>query len=67
MTIQQHGRTATTRDVLDGNKLGAKLPSEQTVTKEVNQMVHGIRCHVIRLGLSIKESCVKSTLKSPRG
>ena len=28
MTIKQHGRVATTRDVLGGNKLGAKLPSE---------------------------------------
>ena len=67
MTIQQHRRAATTRDVLGGNKPGAKLPSEQTVTKEVNQMVHGIRCHVIRLGLSTREGFTRFTLKSPIG
>ena len=67
MTIQQHRRAVTTGDVLGGNKLGAKLPSEQTVTKEVNWMVHGIRCHAIRLGLSTRKSFARSTLNSPRG
>jgi hypothetical protein len=67
MTIQQHGKAATTGDVLGGNKLGAKLPSKQTVTKEVNRMVHGIRCHAIRSGLSTRKSFARSTLKSPKG
>jgi hypothetical protein len=43
MTIQQHERAATTGNVLDGNKLRAKLPSEQTVTKEENISLHSKR------------------------
>lgn len=61
-------RAATVGDVRCGSILRAKVLYEQTTTKKLNQMVLGIRCHAIQvLGLSIRRSFTRSTLKLPRG
>ena len=68
-TIQSMGRVAAVRDVQCDRVLGAMVLSEQsTINNKSNQVVHGIRCHAIRvLVLSKRRSFVKSTPKLPRG